>query len=382
MEYKHTVMIVDDTPSNIDLLKNVLQQQYRIKAAPSGVQALKVLEHSSDVDIVLLDIMMPEMDGYEVIRRLKSNPHTAAIPVIFISAKGETVDQTRGFELGAADYIIKPITPPVVLARVATHVALNERRKYLEARVAEEVEKRLAQERMLLRQSRLAAMGEMMRAITHQWSQPLSIISMVATNIRMDIDLGELDQAELSRHIDQIASSVAFMSQTISDFKNYMKHDKQKVIFLLADAVHEVVSLLQPMLQAQGISVQISLENGMRLFGVPSEFKQVLLNLISNAKDAIEERRTMGAVDTAGLIVIAGTTEGSIHQLEVSDNGCGFPEGLAEEIFAEYFTTKKEYGTGIGLAMSKWIVEDAFGGEISARNNDQGATFCIKLPSA
>src|SRR6185369_5856294 len=124
-ERARTILIVDDTPENIDILKGVLKEQYIIKAATRGSKALEIAR-TTPVDLILLDIMMPEMDGYEVCRALKADESTRKIPVIFVTALQETGDETGGFEAGAVDYITKPINAAVVQARVRTHLALQE----------------------------------------------------------------------------------------------------------------------------------------------------------------------------------------------------------------------------------------------------------------
>lgn len=132
-----TILIVDDVPENIDVLKAILGPHYKIKAALRGRDALELAARQSRLDLVLLDVMMPEMDGYEVCRQLKSNPATAKIPVIFVTANEETEDEEKGFKAGAVDYITKPISPPVVLARVKTHLALYDQNCELESKVQE-----------------------------------------------------------------------------------------------------------------------------------------------------------------------------------------------------------------------------------------------------
>ena len=128
---KRTVLAVDDTPENLDVVKGILSPDYTIKAAINGKMALKIAETQSP-DLILLDIMMPEMDGYEVCQRLKSNPKTSEIPIIFLTAKDQTMDEAKGFELGAEDYILKPVNPPILKARVKTHVALKQSRDALQ----------------------------------------------------------------------------------------------------------------------------------------------------------------------------------------------------------------------------------------------------------
>ena len=126
-----TVLVVDDTPDNLALMSGLLKDDYRVKVANSGERALKIAVSEGAPDLILLDIMMPEMDGYEVCRRLKAYPATRRIPVIFLTAMAEVADETKGLSLGAVDYITKPISPPIVLARVKTHLQLKSAADFL-----------------------------------------------------------------------------------------------------------------------------------------------------------------------------------------------------------------------------------------------------------
>ncbi|VAX07997.1 Response regulator [hydrothermal vent metagenome] len=132
---KKLILIVDDTPENIDVLKGTLWPEYMIKAALNGAKALQIARSNPKPDMILLDIMMPGMDGHEVCRQLKADPATSNIPVIFITAKGDGTDEKHGFELGAVDYITKPINPHVVQARVRTHLSLYNQNRDLEHQI-------------------------------------------------------------------------------------------------------------------------------------------------------------------------------------------------------------------------------------------------------
>lgn len=134
---KQTILVVDDISDNIDVLSSVLRSQYKVKAALNGERALKIATGESQPDMILLDIMMPGMDGYEVCTRLKANPATAKIPVMFVTAKNQEADEKKGLEIGAVDYITKPISPALVLARVHTHLALYDQSRLLEQKVRE-----------------------------------------------------------------------------------------------------------------------------------------------------------------------------------------------------------------------------------------------------
>ncbi len=135
MENRQTILIVDDTPENIDLLSTILHDTYKVRAALNGTQALKVLEKKIAIDMILLDVMMPDMDGYEVCRIIKSNPLWKQIPIIFITALSAQEDEQKGLDLGAVDYITKPINPAITKARIKTHLALYDQNRELERRV-------------------------------------------------------------------------------------------------------------------------------------------------------------------------------------------------------------------------------------------------------
>ena len=130
-----TVLVVDDTPGNIDILQEILAPAYRVKAAPSGARALEIAAQADPPDLILLDIMMPGMDGYEVIRALKADPMTRSIPVLFLTAKAGAEDEQKGFDLGCVDYITKPVSAPRLRARVRTHLALHDQNRALESKV-------------------------------------------------------------------------------------------------------------------------------------------------------------------------------------------------------------------------------------------------------
>lgn len=137
MKNTATILVVDDTPENIDVLKGILGATYKVKAALNGKTAIKIASATPQPSLILLDVMMPDMDGHEVCRILKSDPGTAHIPIIFVTAKSEVEDETLGFSLGAVDYITKPVSPPIVKSRIANHLALYDQAQHLEHLVQE-----------------------------------------------------------------------------------------------------------------------------------------------------------------------------------------------------------------------------------------------------
>lgn len=134
-QQQQTILVVDDTPDNLTMITSLLRDLYRVKIAVSGKKALQIAFSNEPPDLILLDIMMPEMDGYEVCSQLKNDSETRDIPVIFLTAKTEVEDEVKGFELGAADYITKPVSPPILLARVRTHLRLKRMTDYLKSKM-------------------------------------------------------------------------------------------------------------------------------------------------------------------------------------------------------------------------------------------------------
>ena len=370
------VLIVDDVPANIHTLSVLLKDICQIKIANNGETALEVARQSMP-DLILLDVLMPGLDGIATCKLLKENPSTYPIPVIFITGKDSAEDEAIGFEVGAVDYIVKPFNPTVVRARVKTHLKLQQLTNCLldevdkQVRQKTEVQKKLAEQEILIhQQSKLAAMGEMIGAIAHQWRQPLNALNMNIQNLEDDFEDGLIDEPFIQAFIEKNRKTIVFMSKTIDDFRNFFRTDKEKQSFSLLNAVHETIALQEAQFKNHAIDVEIEGED-ISLFSLKGEFQQTLLNLINNAKDALVES---GRCDKKITIQLLGDA------LAVEDNAGGIPEEILERIFEPYFTTKEQgNGTGIGLYMSKLIIEKNMGGILSVENRSEGARFLIQF---
>ncbi len=370
------VLIVDDAATNIHTLSTLLKDMCQIKIANNGLKAFEIAR-SSKPDLILLDILMPGMDGVATCKALKQDPTTASIPVIFVTAKDSAEDEAIGFEIGAVDYIIKPFNPTVVRARVKTHLKLHQLNTYLldeveaQVKLKMDVQQKLdEQEALLHQQSKLAAMGEMIGAIAHQWRQPLNALSMNIQNLEEDFDEGLVDSAFVKAFIAKNRKTILFMSKTIDDFRNFFRTDKEKHDFSLREAIGETLSLQEAQFKSHDIRVSIQGDDR-TLFSFKSEFQQVMLNLINNAKDALLEHKSE---EKSILIELLN------DEIAVEDTGGGIPLEIMERIFEPYFTTKEQgKGTGIGLYMSKLIIEKNMGGVLSVANTNEGARFSIRF---
>lgn len=252
---------------------------------------------------------------------------------------------------------------------------LDKLNQSLDQRVKDEVAARRQQEQLLIYQSRLAAMGEMIGAIAHQWRQPLNALGLVLQNIQITYEAGRLNDTFLNRSVEKANRLIGNMSNTIDDFRNFFRPNKHQERFLVVQALKNVADLLDASLAHNQIELKIDCKDDIAIVGYQSELSQVLLNLINNARDICVERKTENP-----RIFIQVTQKADITEISVADNGGGVPDSISDKIYDPYFTTKEEgRGTGIGLYMSKMIIESNMGGHLSNHNTDSGSCFTIRI---
>lgn len=255
--------------------------------------------------------------------------------------------------------------------------ALDELNRTLDQRVRDEIAKRKEQEQLLIHQSRLAAMGEMIGAIAHQWRQPLNALSLVLQNIGMQFQMGRLTEESMTRLQEKGEAMVMRMSTTIDDFRNFFKPNKHAENFNLLVALHGATDILEGVFRNHNIVVNIDCDPSIEVYGFVGEFSQVVLNILGNARDALLISGQVAPV----IRVRVETSPGNIV-IRFEDNGGGMDETTLHKIFEPYFTTKEEgKGTGIGLYMSKMIIENSMHGRLEAAAIEGGAIFSVTLPS-
>lgn len=232
-------------------------------------------------------------------------------------------------------------------------------------------------DQMFVQQSRLAALGEMIEQIAHQWRQPLNTLALINQNLYFKYKLGECDENCFEHSHEQFDEHLQYMSKTIDDFRNFYQSDKSKQLQNIGDLAADALRLSEVFLKYAKIKTSLERSDTLKSSIAKNEMIQVLLNLIKNAHDAIVQNK----MPNGRITISVDDFEGQVR-VRVDDNGGGIPPEIMDQIFNIYFTTKDpEHGTGLGLHMSKYIVEESFGGKIWAENIPGGARFIILLPS-
>ncbi len=249
---------------------------------------------------------------------------------------------------------------------------LHELATNLDRKVALESLKNAKKDRLLQHQSKLAELGDMIGNIAHQWRHPLTRLSLTLQNLKAFKNKGRMSDKMLDDALENSLYQIEFMSTTIDNFKNFYKKDLEKSHFKVRDLLDNVLNIIGSVLQHNNINLIINDKEQLEIFGNKNEFSQVLMNIIINAKDAFEENNIQNPT-----IIIDITKEKERVKIDVLDNAGGVPTAIIDEIFNPYFTTKDEKGTGIGLYLSKAIVEDKMKGSLSVQNDKKGARFII-----
>jgi len=251
---------------------------------------------------------------------------------------------------------------------------LEELNQSLEKRVEESILELRRKDQVLIQQSRLAAMGEMIGNIAHQWRQPLNVLGLYIQALKIKFVNGVLDQEDMDKSIRESMLLIQHMSSTIDDFRTFFKPDKEKEDFNVCQAVARAVQLVRASFDNNQIKIVLDCNVEAFINGYPNEFSQVILNILNNAKEALENSKTVNPQVT----VTAGVEENRAV-VTISDNAGGIPDELIYKIFEPHFTTKGPQGTGIGLFMSKNIIEKNMNGRLTVQNKEGWAVFRIEV---
>ncbi|MEH1778899.1 MAG: response regulator [Nostoc sp.] len=409
------VLVVDDNPTNLQVLSSFLDQSsFEVWAARSGEKALQRLENDDLPDLILLDVMMPGIDGFETCKQLKTNPRVQDIPVIFMTALSETADKVKGLQLGAVDYITKPFQHEEVLVRIENHLKLRNLTKTLIAKNAE-----LQQtQTQLIQAEKVATLGQLTAGIAHEVNNPINFIAgnlnFVEQYVQEVVNLLHLYQKylpdppkeiqtaiqksdltflldDLSKIIQSMQVGTDRVTEIVSYLNNFSRHrEAGKKLANLHEGLESTLLILGHRFKqnAHHPTIQLVKEYGnlplIECF--PGEINQVFMNLICNAIDAIEEKNKYKDIDTIyqnpGMIRIKTEAIGEQVILRVADNGSGINNADNTKIFDAFYTTKPVgKGTGLGLSIAYQIVVNNHHGKLTYDSKPgEGIEFIIELP--
>lgn len=382
---KARILIVDDNTTNLEILSEILSPEYRISVAINGYEAIELASNTSSPDLILLDIMMPGIDGYQVCEILKKKQRTAQIPIIFITAVTDMESEERGLALGAVDYITKPIVPSIVKARVKTHLALFDQTRLQQ----QLVHQRTAELEKAMKEAEIAnkAKDAFLANISHELRTPLNgMIGM--TQLLMSTD-PSTEQVELLN--DALTSSSRLLSM-VNDLLalTHMKSDEFKLHpseFHIRGGLKPIINHFQKRSSEKGLAFDIDFKEEMprMVLADVSCIRQILINLLNNAVQYTDEGDINVCVYALRNPAAEQTGQDTILSFSVSDTGVGIEHdkrGLIFEPFfiGENYMTKKTSGAGLGLAISRHLASK-MGGYISLDSNTPDRTvFTFTVP--
>jgi signal transduction histidine kinase len=422
-EYKANILVVDDTPDNLRLLAAMLNTEgYEVRKALNGKMALTACQMVLP-DVILLDINMPGMDGYEVCKHLKADDKTSQIPVIFISALDDVLDKVKAFDVGGADYITKPFHGAEVVLRIENQIKLRLLQLNLEEKnllLQEALDNLKASQVQQIQKEKMVALGQLVAGIAHEVNNPISFIygnlQYVSQYMQDLVNVIEVYKEEYSKptaKIQQIIkdTDLNFLTLDLQDLMGAMHRGAERIRLIVlalqnfsrhdeADMkkvnIHEGIDSSLVMLQHRlketadrpAIAVVKEYDRLPLVACYPGELNQVFMHLLNNAIDALDKgvgSGESGMVKTQYLtpeVRIYTKSDNHTVHICIADNGPGIPESVRSRAFDPFFTTKSVgKGSGLGLSISHQIIVQKHRGQLSLRSSlGQGAEFLIEIP--
>lgn len=351
MDNKSKILIVEDAVDTVELLKKRFQSEgYDTAEAYNGEEGLKKVSEYNP-DLIILDVMMPKLDGYEVCRRLKSDENTRYIPILMLTAKGEVENKIKGLDIGADDYLAKPFDYKELSARVRSLLTIKAARE------------------KLVEEERSVALEKMMDEITHEIRNPLTSIGGFARKVYSKLPDGDPNRRYMEMILDDVARLENMIKQLVA-LKTMAISYKEPIN--VNDLILEALRAFEQEFKDQDIEVKTELVDNPPLVSVDKEqIKIAISNIVKNAIEAMQERLRI-------LKIISRISDGRF-EIEVSDTGRGIPKDKIKNIFDPFFTSKI-YGPGLGLTFALRIIQE-HRGTISVESEvGKGTTFTIRLP--
>ncbi len=350
------ILIVDDNMTNILLIEAILEAEgfTNTYSATCALDAYEILENE-DINIMLMDIVMPEIDGLEALEAIKSNTKYSHVPIVMVTATDDDEILKKSFEFGAVDFVRKPVNQVELIARITTILQSQEKDDFI------------------IQHSRFDVMEEIIGMLAHQWRQPLSIISAIIGTLQAQKQLSRLSDEDLEKSLKSISEHTNELSHMITTFREFFKTDAGPSLADPNDAIREAKELMKEDLQQHHVKLHLNLSEIEPIFYIQNLLVQVLTNLIANSKEAAERNN----IKDAEITISSFTQKGKIN-ISVEDNAGGIDKEIIDYIFEPYYSTKIEKnGKGLGLYLAKSILTQQLQGNISVASRDQMTKFLI-----
>ncbi|HAX75363.1 MAG TPA: hybrid sensor histidine kinase/response regulator [Cyanobacteria bacterium UBA11372] len=419
------ILIVDDNPTNLSVLSAALASAgFRFRVAVGGESAIALIERHQP-ELILLDVQMPGIDGFETCRALKANPVTQNIPIIFTTALADTESKMKGFALGAVDYIPKPFEQEEVIARVRVHLQLKQLTESLEEQVRDRTAALAQAQIQLVQQEKLSTLGELVAGVAHEINNPISFIanniaplqeyvagvteiiqlyqqeypnpSANITNAIEDLDL-EFALEDMAKILYSLQVGTERIQNISVSLRTFSRSDGDtKMLADLHEGLDTTLMILQHRIKDKSLRIGGKEYHRPRIKVIkrygrlpevncyPGQMNQVFMNILANAIDAIDEAFIQGKMTdpVPQIQIVTETYSTQWVAIEITDNGIGMPESVKQRLFQPLFTTKPVgKGTGLGLPIVNQIVVEKHNGKLEVNSQPgRGTEFTIKIPT-
>ena len=366
------ILLVDDIEENLYSLELLIEEKFDINIfkSLSAENAMNVLIENK-IDLILCDVQMPDVDGFEFAQYLKELENTKDIPIVFITGiYNKDEYKSRGYDLGAVDYITKPINDELFYSKLNVYVDIYNQKKQKDKKLEKT-------ESLLVHNSKMASMREIIGLISHQLKQPLNTLSLYCADVKLSHEYGEINDEYIKEHSENTKNQITYMNDTIDSFLDFFNPNKIKSNFNISIAINKALELLKSKIHINSIDLNLDIDETIETLGVEIEFTQVIVNIVNNSIDAFIEKYSNNE-EVNKIINISVKKEANSILIALEDNAGGISNNNIEEILDPYYTTK-ENGTGVGLYMVNLIVKNYMNGDLKISNSNVGLKFEIYL---